>query len=1053
MKKMNKRKKHLQRLSLLVLLCFSSHFNLFAFEADVASSNKIEYAVDQQGNTVLTGVVNDDFGPIAGASVVVKGTTTGTVTDMDGNFSITVPKGKTIVVSFVGYANQEIIYKGQQNLTFLLKEDSLLLDEVQVVAYGTTKKVTVTGSMSSINSEDILKTPASSMANALTGKVTGLSAVQSTGQPGADDPSIYVRGVGSLNPGLSKPLMLVDGVERSFFQLDPNEVEDITILKDASATAVFGVRGANGVIIVTTRRGKEGPARINFSTSIAMQQPTRMPKFSNSYDYATQYNRSQLLDGVAPGALAFSDDVVEAFRTNSNPIAYPNTDWVDMLVKNTAMQSQHNLTISGGTKNIRYFTSLGVFTQDGLFRSFEKDYNSNFRYNRYNYRVNLDIDVTKTTSMKINLGGRINNKRSPNYEGGSNITHLFRDIYWATPFSGAGIIDGKWVTPDEKKIATLPGDLKDGLYPYYGKGYNTSDGNTLSFDFVLEQKLDIVTKGLKAHFKGSYNSGVNHFKVRKGSLPNYEAILKDDGSIVYKKNGEEVELGYEESIGKTRDWYAEAGLNYNRSFGKHGVTGLVMYNQTMKYYQGGGFNGIPRSYVGLVGRATYNYNTRYMVDANIGYNGSENFASNQRFGVFPAASVGWIISEEKFMNPLKPFLSYLKFRASYGVVGSDRSADGARFLYLPDVYNASSGGYNFGTNVSTFVPGASEGKKGNPDVTWETAAKQNYGIDLYLIDSKLKVNFDYFVEKRKNILTSREVDPGYLAVKLPVANIGKVNNKGYEVNVQWVDKFRDFGYRIGFNMSYAKNKIIFMDEIQYPYEYMRKTGKPVGQIFGYKTDGYFSEADIEIYKNEKGSTIPDHGSGFVPKPGDVKYKDLNGDGKIDGYDRAAIGRPIYPLLSGGLNLGFNYKGFDFSVTFSGAFKTSRMLYDIFREPFGATNARSLMQYMIDDQWTPEKGNSAKTPTISFASKQNNYADSDLWIRDASYIRLKNIEFGYNFPAKWLKPAHIKNLRTYISGYNLLTFDKLKIVDPESNPTSSSMYPVVRVFNFGVKVGF
>ena len=1053
MRKGNRRLCILQRFSLLCMLSLLPQFNYATSHNSLLGKSSQVYAATQQKAATVKGTVKDSFGPIIGASVVIKGTTTGAVTDMDGNFSLNVPQGKTLVVSYIGFAEQEILYKGQAHLDITLEEDVQTLEEVQVIAYGTTKKVTVTGSMSSINTDDLLKTPASSMANALTGKVTGLSSIQSTGQPGADDPSIYVRGVGSLNPGQSTPLMLVDGVERSFFQLDPNEVEDITILKDASATAVFGVRGANGVIIVTTKRGKEGPARINFSTSVAVQQPTRMPKFANSYDYASQYNQAQLLDGVEPGSLAFSDEALEAFRTHSNPIAYPDMDWVDMIVKNSALQTQHNLTISGGTKNIRYFTSLGVFTQDGLFKSFEDDYNSNFRYNRYNYRVNLDIDVTKTTSMKINLGGRVNNKRSPNYEGGSNITFLFRDIYWATPFSGAGIIDGKWIVPDSKKIATLPAETRDALYPYYGKGYNTNDGNMLSFDFLLEQKLDFLTKGLKAHFKGAYNSGVNHMKFRGGQLPSYEAILQDDGSIRLKKNGDKVGLGYDESFGKSRDWYAETALNYKRSFGKHNVTGLVMYNQSMRYYPGGGFNGIPRGYIGLVGRATYNFNTRYMVDANIGYNGSENFAKGKRFGVFPAASIGWIVSEEKFMQSLKPILSYLKVRASYGIVGSDRSADGARFLYLPDVYHSNSGGYNFGTDVSKFIPGAVEGKKGNPDVTWETAAKQNYGADFYLLDSKLKFNFDYFIEKRKDILTSRQVDPGYLAVNLPVANIGKVNNKGYELNIQWRDRIGEVGYNIGMNLSYAKNKIIFMDEIDYPYDYMKKTGKPVGQMFGLKNDGYFSEEDVANYATEKGKTIPDHGAGFMPKPGDVKYKDLNGDGKIDTYDKAAIGRPIYPLMSGGLNLGVNYKGFDLSMTFSGATKTSRMFTDIFREPFGATNARSLMNYMIDDAWTPEKGNASKAPTISFASKQNNYADSDLWVRDASYIRLKNIELGYIFPAKMLKPARVKNLRLYVSGYNLLTFDKLKIVDPESSPTNASMYPVVRVINFGLKVGF
>lgn len=1012
-----------------------------------------ESVIAQQKVTEVTGTVSDSYGPVIGATISVKGSKTGVITDAEGRFKIKVPTGATIVVSYIGYNDKVIEYKGQKKLDITLSENIQQLQEVQVVAYGTAKKVTVTGSMSSVNTDDLLRTPAGSIANALTGKVTGLSTIQSSGQPGADDPSMYVRGVGSLSEGLSRPLMLVDGVERSFTQLDPNEIEDITILKDASATAVFGVRGANGVIIVTTKRGTEGRARVSFSTSVALQSPVRLPEFANSYEYATTYNQAQRHDGIAEDALAFPDKTIEAFRTNSNPMAYPNTDWTDMLIKKTALQTQHNLTISGGTNKVRYFASLGVFTQDGLFRALEKEYNSNFSYNRYNYRINLDIDVTKSTSIKMNLGGRVNDRRAPNYEGHSEIGYLFRDIYWATPFSGTGIVNDQWVVSDGKKIANLPGDLRDALYSYYGKGYNTSAGNVLSFDFMLEQKLDALTKGLKAHVKGSYNSGVTHNKTRSGTYPRYEAIMNDDGSVDLRKIGDKTTLNYSENFGKSRDWYMEAAVNYQRDFGKHHVSALAMYNQTMSYYPKGNFPGLPTGYVGLVGRATYDYNTRYLLDVNMGYNGSENFAPGKRFGLFPAFSVGWILSEEKFMQPLKPFISYLKVRGSYGIVGNDRTNNYARYLYLPDSYNPSSGNYNFGTNVSSNIPGASEAKKGNPNVTWETAAKQNYGVDLYLVDSKLKLNFDYFIEHRKDILTTRSVTPSYLAVTLPTANIGKVDNKGFEVNLKWRDRVRDFHYNVGVNLSYAKNEIVFMDEIQYPHAYMQRTGNPVGQQFGYKYDGFFSEEDVKNYEAERGSSIPDHGTSFAPKAGDVKYKDLNGDHKIDNNDVAAIGYPVYPLLTGGFNFGFSYKGFDFSMVWSGATKTSRMLGDIFRDPFGASNGRSLMKYMVTDAWTPEKGNSATAPAISFANKPNNYIDSDLWLRDASYLRLKNMEIGYTLPKKVLSKMHLQQLRLFATGYNLLTFDKLKIVDPESSPTGNSMYPVVMVFNFGLKLSF
>ncbi len=1036
---------------------------------NVSGESSVASPIVQQNRKWVSGTVTDSYGPVIGASVLVKGTTNGVITDLDGNFKLEVPVGATIVVSYVGYDNKEIVYTGQSSLKIELNENVQELQEVQVVAYGTTKKVTVTGAMSSITAKDVLKTPVSSIGNALSGKMPGLSTVQTTGQPGADDATLYVRGVGSLSESMSRPLMLVDGVERSFFQLDPNEVEDITILKDASATAVFGVRGANGVILVTTKRGQEGKAKVNFSTSVALQVPTRMPEFANSYEYASNYVAAQRRDGVAEGSLAFTDATIETFRTGSNPMAYPDTDWIDMLIKGSALQTQHNLTISGGTKQLRYFASLGVFTQDGLFRSFETDYNANFKYNRYNYRVNLDMDVTKTTQLRVNIGGRVTDRRQPNYEGNSNgdLSYLFRDIYWATPFSGVGLVDGKWIWSDTKTIANIPGNMRDGLYPYYGKGYNTRGGNTLNFDFVAEQKLDFLTKGLKVHVKGSYNSGVTLYKVRTGTSPHYETIMNTDGSINYRRVGEKTTLGYSESVGKSRDWYVEAAVNYKRDFGKHHVTGLVMYNESMTYYPSSYYVDIPRSYIGLVGRATYDWNTRYMLDVNIGYNGSENFAPGKRFGLFPAFSAGWIVSEEKFMQPLKPFLNYLKLRASFGIVGNDQTSSDARFLYLLGAYNTSpisssssaSGsitattlrGFYFGNKTST-VDVVQEAKLGNMGVTWETAAKQNYGIDLYLLNSKLKVNMDYFIEHRRDILISRKTNPTYFAVQMPAANLGKVNNKGYEVSVTWKDNVIKFDYNIGISLSYAKNKIVFMDEVPQPYEYMSETGRSVGQNFGYKFDGFFSEAEVATYEAERGKTIPDYGSGFAPHAGDAKFKDLNGDMKIDQNDVCAIGNPVYPQLTGGINLGFSYKGFDFSMTWQGAAKVSRMLDDIFRTPYGPNQNYSLVKYFTTDTWT-QKGDAAKFPAITFANSAHNNRASDLWLRDASYLRLKNVEIGYSFSKKALQKMHLGSLRIYATGYNLLTFDKLKVIDPEARTGASTMYPVVKVMNLGLKLGF
>ena len=892
----------------------------FSTEMETISFSTGQDIAQQKKVIEVTGTVTDNFGPVIGATVTVKGMSAGVITDTDGNFKLKVPVGATIMVSYIGYENKEIHYKGERSLKIKLNENVQELEEVQIIAYGSQKKVTVTGALSSINNEELLKSPVASMANALTGKVTGLASVQSSGQPGADDATLYVRGVGSLSTDLSQPLMLVDGVERSFFQLDPNEVESITVLKDASATAVFGVRGANGVILVTTKRGTSGKAKVNFSTTYAWQMPSRVPEFADSYGYANAYNNAQLHDGVSEDQLAFSSDIIEKFRTNSDPLVYPNTDWTDMLIKKSALQTQHNFNISGGSERVKYFASLGVFTQDGLFKTFEENGNDKgFKYNRYNYRINMDINVTSTTSMQINLGGYLNDKQEPNYNNGTytQLKYLFRDIYTAVPFAGAGIVDGKWVVSDTDLFSI--GNYYDALNTYYGKGYNNRTQNTLNFDFQLDQKLDFLTKGLKVHVKGAYNSGVTITKRREGRANKYEAIYNTNNELIYKKSQDYQKLGYSESTGQTRNWYLEAAVNYKRDFGNHHVSALAMYNQSMTYYPYEGsspseFIGIPRSYVGLVGRATYDYKTKYLLDLSLGYNGSENFAEGQRFGLFPAGSLGWIISEENFFQPIKKVINYFKIRGSYGIVGNDRVSDYSRFLYLPDKYLISSGSYNFGINTSTNIAGAVESKKGNPNVTWETAAKQNYGVDMKFLKDRLSLNFDYFVEHRKNILKARTVTPDYLAVSLPIANIGKVDNKGYEINLKWEDRINEVRYNIGANLSYAKNKVVFIDEITYPYEWMQTEGKPVGQQFGYVFDGYFTEEEAANYENLKGNIeggIPDQGSGYVPLAGDVKYKDLNKDGKIDEKDVRDIGYPKYPLYTAGMNLGVSWKGFDF----------------------------------------------------------------------------------------------------------------------------------------------
>ena len=998
----------------------------------------------------VSGVVKDDTGePVIGAGVLVKGTTLGTITDIDGHFSFRADDlNGVLVVSFVGMETQEIPMKGKGTFDIVLKSSNTLLEEVQVVAYGAQKKVTLTGSISSVNTDGLLKVPTASIGNMLSGVLSGVSSIQSSGQPGGDDPDVFIRGISTLNTMNAKPLYLVDGVERSFFQIDPNEVENITILKDASSTAVFGVRGANGVIIVTTKRGKEGKAKINASFSYGIQTPTRMPEFVNSYDYATFLNEAYTNDGKDP---KFTPEAVEAFRTHSNPIIYPDTDWMELLFKSSAPQTQGNVNISGGTERVRYFISMGMLDQKGFFKNHDTRYDANFNFNRYNYRANLDIDFTKTTLVAINMGGRVEKRNFP--RSGDDINQLFRRIYWATPFSGPGIVDGKWIKGNSQY---LPVGLSDGLGNIYGRGYGSKTTNVVNLDLALTQKLDFITKGLQFKIKVAYNSGYDHTKERATSIESYQPWYRKDvtwmehpagsdpNEVVYIQDGEAGLISYAESFGKSRDWYAEASFDWKRDFGLHHLSALALYNQSKTYYPDSDYPGIPRGYVGLVGRVTYDYDNKYLIEGNVGYNGSENFAPGNRYGFFPAVSGGWVLTQEEFLKD-NPVVNFLKIRASYGIVGNDRyhpygTGFMDRFLYLSNSYFIGSG-YQFGTGTS-WSPGAYEKSFGNSGLSWEKSAKQNYGIDFSLFNQKLSGSIDYFYEKRTDILAKASTDPIIHAMSLPVLNLGIVSNKGVELNLKWNHKINSFRYWTNLNVSYAKNKIVYQDEVPSEYTYTLKTGHPVGQPFGLKVRGFYYEGMEDV---------ADHS--YVLKEGDVVYEDLNHDGKIDDNDKTAIGYPSYPLLNAGLTLGFEYKGFDFSMLWVGATKTSRVLEETFRKPLGETYDRSLMSHQFTDRWTPETAATAKLPRATIDGVKNNYRDSELWVKDASYLRLKNIEIGYNFRLPFMPKIGMEKMRVFMTGYNLLTFDKLKISDPESMSSGVPQYPVMRVINFGLNVSF
>lgn len=909
---------------------------------------EVPSATNINKNRLYKGKVVDDrtSEPLVGATVKVKGSTIGTITDIDGNFALDIPDNISPIVfevSYMGYASKEAAPAKTTGFTIRLAEDSQTLEEVQIIAYGKQSKMSVTAAISSIDTKELLKSPSGSVANALSGAVTGLSSIQPSGQPGAENPSIYIRGTGSLSDELSKPLILVDGVERSFFQMDSHEIESITVLKDAASTAVFGVRGANGVVLVTTRRGVSGKPVISLNSSFGLTQALRNLKGVDSYTYATLYNEAQLSDNpsLTESQLGFSPFVIDMFRTNEDPIMFPNVDWNDYLFKNLAWQTQHNLTLSGGGERFRYFVSLGYLLQDGMLKQLGESYDPNYQYKRFNYRSNVDIDITKSTLLKVNIGGHVGAKREPRTD------ELWRKVLWSTPFSSPGIVDGKLISNIYSNRYISIGERSCPLDYYYNYGYNVDTDNVLNLDLALEQKLDFITPGLSMNIKGAYNTNYNVKASRTPSgadsmcTPIYLGSIETPGmdfwdprfdrTIVYQTDGVSglhEQMSYGEEVGRGRNWYGEFSLNYSRSFGDHDVSALFLYNQSKKYYPETKIDGkvfymdIPTAYVGYVGRMTYAYKKRYMVDLNAGYNGSENFAPDKRFGFFPAVSAGWILSEEKFMKKQK-VIDFLKLRASYGIVGNDKM-ENARFLYMAGAWSGyntvakGQGSWQFGKDGGTgLLPDAKENTMGNPDVTWEKVAKQNYGIDLKMFDSRLSLTADVFFEKRKDILSTRNTLPAITDINLPKINLGKVNNHGYELSLGWNDRAGKVDYWLKANVSYAKNKIIYMDEVVPNEPYMAETGRSTGLTYGYIFDRFLQKDDFDtdgnLKKDENGRQILPQMALGTPRPGDALFKDLNGDGVINGDDKTRFGYAERPDYVFGFLGGLKWKNFEFSM--------------------------------------------------------------------------------------------------------------------------------------------
>jgi len=1013
----------------------------------------------------VSGVVRDDSGnPLVGVAVrennLNASKINGTLTDIDGKFKLITKQNKgTLSFSYVGFKSITFPFNENDILNITITESGMDLNEVVVVGYGSQRKVSVVGAISTVSTKELLQSPAANLSNALAGRLSGLTTIQNTGQPGKDDASLYIRGRSTwVN---ASPLYIVDGVEReNFTQVDANEVESISILKDASATAVYGVRGANGVLIISTKRGKEQKPIVSLSAQYGVQQPTRLPNYLGSYETAKLRNESYLNDGYSASQLPFQPNALEAFRTHSDPYHYPDVDWYKEVLKNYAPQGQYNLNVRGGTKTARYFISTGYLFQDGLFNTnMNSDYNTNFQFNRFNFRSNLDIDVSKELTLSINISARMEDTNEPGSTGytGGEKQSAFESLTRVTPYETAVFqANGK------------PGVGTMNVNPWLkvnGFGFTQNKKDVLESSVNLNYKLDQITKGLYAKALISYDS---YYSEQKRFTKNTASYRLDSGSgqeDSYTTIGEDTKLKSDGgSMGSYSKTYLEGSLNYAHTFGKHNVTGLLLGNMENKT-NGGVY--IPYRYMGLVARATYDYDQRYLGEVNMGYNGSENFARGKRFGLFPSLSGGWVISNEEFFKRTTSFIDFLKLRASFGMVGNDKIG-GSRFMYTEEystrnAWTAPSVPY-FGANgvqmdIVTLT------RIANANLTWEKANKYNVGIETNFWGNRIQTVLDVFTEFRKDILMDRVSLPVYLGVTAPSGNLGKTRNKGFELEVKFKDNIgKDFEYWVRGNFSYAKNIIVSKDEPANKIQWQKQEGQSIGQFYGFQVLGFFDVTDF----NEDGTLKSQFARQLVgesPKPGDFHYADVNKDGVVDDRDKLPVGFSDIPESTYGFSYGFNWKGIDFSMMWQGAFHVSlniasESLYE-FCEGGKVMDIHQGRWAYYTDPFTGEQIDTRATatyPRLHSQSSSPNWTTNSFFLYNSSYLKLRNMEIGYTLPIKQLKVLGINQLRVYANANNLLTFSKVKQLDPEGpgyggNQERGWNYPQLAIYSMGLNVTF
>ena len=1000
----------------------------------------------------ISGTVTDAAGEaLIGVSVTVKDAKgLGTITNIDGKYNIKIQQYHTLVFSYIGYKPVSVLVKGDKKVidVQMSEEKTNAIDEVVVTGLGTQKKLTVTGAITNVDVSQMKQFPSSNFTNALAGNVPGIIAMQSSGQPGKSTSRFWVRGISTFGASASA-MILVDGFERNNIDdLNIEDIESFSVLKDASATAIYGSKGANGVILITTKHGKAGKININVKGEASYNTRTITPKFIDAPTYANLLNEARVTRNLAP---QYQPEELALIRSGLDPDFYPNVDWSKLLLKNGAMSYRADLSMSGGGNTARYFVSLSYVEDQGMYNTDEtlrKKYDTNANYKRWNYRMNVDIDVTPTTIIKLGVSGNLNKRNSP----GLGDQYLWSELFGFNALSSPVLYSNGYVPAYGNNIHQMN--------PWVSStrtGYNEEWDNNIQTNVTVDQKLDFITKGLS--FTGrfgydTYNS--NHIYYRLWPAMYHANSRDSQGNIIWDKLFEETSMSQKSGGDGSRHEFLEALLRWDRTFDKlHNFSAVSRFTQDERIQTrniGTDIkNSVSKRNQGLAGQLTYNYALRYFIDFNFGYNGSENFADHHRYGFFPAFSLAWNVAEEPLVKKALPWLNMFKLRYSWGKVGNDNMG---RFPYLYTLDYTPNIGYNWGSNLSSgTMPGIHYTQMASPNVTWEVARKTDFGFDFVAFDNKFSLTMDYFHEKRTGIFIQRMFLPDITGLEsYPWANVGAVKSKGFDGNFQYKDHIGEINWTVRGNITYSKNTILERDEENNVYAYQYGKGYRVNQQRGLIALGLFRDYD-DIRNSPKQSW------GTV-QPGDIKYKDVNGDGIVDDGDRVAIGATDTPSLIYGLGASVSWRGFDLNLHFQGAGKYTFLINS------GAVNAfrdgrwGNILQGITDNRWissdisgTKETENpNAPYPRLSYGYNLNNQQSSSFWLRNGRFLRLKNLDIGYTLPKPMVNTIHLESVRIYISGQNLITWSPFKLWDPELDSRQrGQIYPITRSFTAGIQI--